>query len=59
MSEKSGIIRALPAGEPIRQGDDVALRGELAYRAGPGEPAIGRAIEDGIPHATVRIEVRE
>lgn len=59
MSEKGGIVRSLPAGEPISEGDDVALRGECVYRAQPHEPAIGRAIEDGIPHANVRFEVRE
>jgi hypothetical protein len=57
--ERGGIERWLWTGEKISKDDDVALRDELAYRAGPNEPAIGHALHDSEEGMILRIEARE
>lgn len=58
--EKGGIIRVMRAGEDIAAGDEVALGPlELAYRAKPFEPVLGRAVADATAMTDVSVEVRE
>jgi hypothetical protein len=60
MADREGITRWMWAGEAIFKGDDIRLgHNEMAYRARPGDPSIGRATHNCPSGHKVLIEVKE